>query len=50
MYIAIFKQSSITLGWEKTGLIPYNPKLILIKLRRQTTITVACLPTPPPLL
>ena len=32
--IATFKQSSITSGWEKTGLILYNPKLILTKLRR----------------
>ena len=34
MRIAIFKQLSITSGWEKTGLILYNPKLILTKLRR----------------
>ena len=34
MYIAIFKQSSIALGWEKTGLILYNPELVLTKLQR----------------
>ena len=33
MRIATFKQLSITLKWEKTGLIPYNPKLILTKLQ-----------------
>jgi len=38
IYIAIFKQSAITLGWGKTGLILYNPKLILTKLRRQTAV------------
>ena len=48
MRMAIFKQSSITSGWEKTGLIPYNPELVLTKLRRQTA--VARPPTPPPLL
>ena len=32
MRMAIFKQSSITLGWEKTGFISYNPKLVLTKL------------------
>ena len=33
MYIAIFKQLSITLKWEKTGLILYNSKLVLTKLQ-----------------
>jgi len=47
MRMATFKQLSITSGWEKTGLIPYNPELVLTKLRRQTAVTH--LPTPPPL-
>ena len=34
MRMAIFKQSSITSGQEKTSLILYNPELILTKLRR----------------
>ena len=39
MHMATFRQSSITLKWEKTGLIPYNPKLVLTKLQRQTAVT-----------
>jgi len=31
---AIFKSSSILLGWVKTGLIPYNPEVVLTRLRR----------------
>ncbi|OCK92147.1 uncharacterized protein K441DRAFT_727123, partial [Cenococcum geophilum 1.58] len=31
--ITIFKSLSILLGWVKTGLIPYNPEVVLTRLR-----------------
>jgi hypothetical protein len=31
---AIFKALSIKLVWKKTGLIPYNPEVVLSKLRK----------------
>jgi hypothetical protein len=43
---ATFKSLSILLGWAKTGLIPYNPKVILTRLRRQTAMVRPF--TPPP--
>ena len=33
IYTAIFKSSSILSGWAKTGLIPYNPKVVLTRLQ-----------------
>ncbi|OCK86564.1 uncharacterized protein K441DRAFT_672208 [Cenococcum geophilum 1.58] len=45
--IATFKSSSILSGWAKTGLIPYNPEVVLTRLRRQTA--VVRLSTPPEL-
>ena len=44
--VATFKPMSIKSAWEKTGLIPYNPELILTKLRRQTAVVRPS--TPPP--
>ena len=46
--IAIFKSLSILSGQAKTGLIPYNPKVILTRLRRQTAMV--CPSTPPPII
>jgi len=43
---ATFKSSSILSGWVKTGLIPYNPEVILTRLRRQTAVVRPS--TPPP--
>jgi hypothetical protein len=45
--MATFKQSSILSGWEKAGLIPYNPELVLSKLRTQNAAPERP-PTPPP--
>ena len=43
---ATFKSSSILSGWAKTGLIPYNPEVVLTRLRRQTAVVRPS--TPPP--
>ena len=43
---ATFKSSYILSGWVKTGIIPYNPEVILTRLRRQTAVVRPS--TPPP--
>jgi len=45
--VTIFKPTSIKSAWEKTGLIPYNPKLVLTKLQHQTAVIRPS--TPPPI-
>jgi hypothetical protein len=46
IWVATFKPTSIKSAWEKTGLIPYNPELVLTKLRRQTAVVRPSTPLP----
>ena len=44
-----FKRTTIRTGWQKTGLIPYNPDVVLDKLREMEINSFQAIPaTPPP--
>jgi hypothetical protein len=44
-----FKRTTIRSGWQKTGLVPYNPDVVLRKLREMEINSFQAIPaTPPP--
>jgi hypothetical protein len=43
-----FKRTTIRSGWQKTGLIPYNPEVVLGKLREMEINSFQAIPATPP--
>jgi hypothetical protein len=43
-----FKRTTIRSGWQKTGLVPYNPEVVLQKLREMEINKFEAIPATPP--
>jgi hypothetical protein len=43
-----FKRTTIRSGWHKTGLVPYNPEIVLRKLREMEINSFQAIPATPP--